>query len=140
MLTGGRERDHDHLSHSGIYDLPRGRSEAAEDFGVPLQPEDASKWDELMSSLVYGWLGWFTNLLLWIGGIVTTGLILLVAMLTMPPHPVEAAVLQASLFFAAFAVAALMFGGILAITAFLSWRERKAEGRRIYARLIHAMK
>lgn len=139
MPRDGDREDHDHLPHSGMLDLPSGQSEAAEDFGVSLQPEDTSMLDEVMSYLVQGWFGWRVHLLVGLAMLVFLGLLVLGILLTTPAHPTDTAVMQASLVYLAFALVAILYGAVVGLDALPTWRERRAEGRRIYGRLIRGM-
>ena len=112
--------DHRH-SHSRVSDLPRGRSEAAEEFGVPLRPEGLSGW----AMGLYWFPAYFIIL----------GVVALVALAVAPPHPIDPDVLGAALVYIAFAVAFLAYMALLALEALASRRKRKAEGRQYLERL-----
>ncbi len=137
MTTVGTGRDHDHLPHSGMFDLPRGRPEAAEEFAVPLRPESVSRWSTLLS---WFFPDWYTGFVWLIGSFVFLGIFAFALILVIPPHAVDPAAVQTTLFFAALGLGVLVYAGVLAIEAIWAWKQTRAEGRRAYLRRIRTLK
>jgi hypothetical protein len=117
MLRDEREPN----DHRPPRSSPLGRSEASEDFGVSLASE--------------GMPGWELRLLWGAAAFIVVGFVALAILLAAPARPVDSAVLGSVLLYAAFALAFLVFLVILAVEAFVSWRRKRAEGRRYLQRL-----
>ncbi len=121
LRVGGEPYDY-RPPRSRWSDLPRGRSEASEDFGVRMEPEGVPQ------GILR--LYWFPAAFI-IGGCVA-----FVAFLVTPAHPMDPALLEAGLVYEGFFLAFVGWVVLWAIDALLTRMRRKEEGRREYVRLI----
>ena len=126
MPTDGREPNDYRLRNTPMVELLRGRSRAAEGFGVPLKPEGQTRGERALGFVSPNWEIGVVLCLIWFLGL---GVVALVAFAVAPPHPIEPKALFTGLSFAGFTIGFFLVVALGTVGELLARRGRRAASR-----------